>query len=157
MKLLHFFHVSGPITQKLKPGPPFFIIFLNSTHFSASIALQITKIGLKLQEIQLFVLGGRGHISFLSLYPFGLSCKYTNVVNALLQRANRQHSRFLLVYDGFCFPCKSCPEELVVILFLARLAQVCIVASNANISRFYFRPSLGFTGLFFSLPLLYQS
>ena len=64
---------------------------------------------------------------------------------------------FLLVCDGFCSLCIPSPEALVVILFLARLAQVCIVASNANISRFYFRPSLGFTGLFFSLPLLYQS
>ena len=59
--------------------------------------------------------------------------------------------------DGFCSLYMPSPEALVVILFLARLAQVCIVASNANISRFYFRPSLGLTGLFFSLPLLYQS
>ena len=58
MKLLQFNHVSGLITQNLKPGPLFYIILLNSTHFSASIALSITKIGLKLQEIQLKVRGG---------------------------------------------------------------------------------------------------
>ena len=47
-----FFEFLGLITQNLKPGPLFFIIFLNATHFSASIARKITKIGLKLQEIQ---------------------------------------------------------------------------------------------------------
>jgi len=39
MKLLHFFLVSRQITQNLKSGPLFFIIFLSSTHFSASITL----------------------------------------------------------------------------------------------------------------------